>query len=95
MLFILMGLTMGPTIGAITEFGPIEAAKQRYPAYEEWGLGSIGRFIEHFDFLSIYQWLTGAFIRVGLLVIHSSRFIEYDRRQKTDLENTWTCLFLY
>ena len=43
MLLILMGLTIGPTMGAITEFGPIEAAKQRYPAYEEWGLGSIGR----------------------------------------------------
>ncbi|MHA6258839.1 endospore germination permease [Sporosarcina sp. CAU 1771] len=68
MLFILMGLTMGPTIGAITEFGPIEAAKQRYPAYEEWGIGTIGRYIDHFDFLSIYQWLTGAFIRVGLIL---------------------------
>ena len=68
MLFILMGLTMGPTIGAITEFGPIEAAKIRYPAYEEWGIGSIGRYIDHFDFLSIYQWLTGAFIRVGLIL---------------------------
>lgn len=68
MLFILMGLTMGPTIGAITEFGPVEAAKQRYPAYEEWGIGSIGRYIEHFDFLSIYQWLSGAFIRVGLIL---------------------------
>ncbi|MBO1914435.1 GerAB/ArcD/ProY family transporter, partial [Microvirga sp. 3-52] len=54
MLFILMGLTMGPTIGAITEFGPIEAAKLRYPAYEEWGIGTIGRYIDHFDFLSIY-----------------------------------------
>ena len=68
MLFILTGLTMGPTIGAITEFGPIEAAKIRYPAYEEWGIGSIGRYIDHFDFLSIYQWLTGAFIRVGLIL---------------------------
>jgi len=68
MLFILMGLTLGPLMGAITEFGPIEAAKQRYPAYEEWGLGSIGAFIEHFDFLSIYQWLSGAFLRVGLLL---------------------------
>lgn len=68
MLFILTGLTMGPTIGAITEFGPIEATKQRYPAYEEWGIGKIGRYIEHFDFLSIFQWLTGAFIRVGLIL---------------------------
>ncbi|MDW0114442.1 endospore germination permease [Sporosarcina saromensis] len=68
MLFILMGLTIGPLIGAITEFGPDEAAKQRYPAYEEWGLVSIGRFIEHLDFLSIYQWLTGAFVRVGFIL---------------------------
>lgn len=68
MLFILMGLALGPTIGAITEFGPVEAAKQRYPAYEEWAIGSIGRYITHFDFLSIYQWLSGAFIRVGLIL---------------------------
>lgn len=68
MLFILMGLTLGPLIGAITEFGPTEAAKQRYPAYEEWGLVSIGRYIEHLDFFSIYQWLTGTFIRVGFFL---------------------------
>ncbi|WP_286923805.1 MULTISPECIES: endospore germination permease [Lysinibacillus] len=68
MLFILMGLTLGPLIGAITEFGPVEAAKQRYPAYEEWGLVSIGRYIEHMDFFSIYQWLTGTFIRVSFML---------------------------
>ncbi|WP_342440817.1 endospore germination permease [Lysinibacillus sp. FSL K6-0075] len=68
MLAILVGLTLGPLIGAITEFGPNEAAKQRYPAYEEWGLVTIGRYIEHLDFFSIYQWLTGTFIRVSFLV---------------------------
>ncbi|GLC89190.1 spore germination protein [Lysinibacillus piscis] len=68
MLLILMGLTLGPLIGAITEFGPTEAAKQRYPAYEEWGLVTIGHYIEHLDFFSIYQWLTGTFIRVGFLL---------------------------
>lgn len=68
MLVILMGLTLGPLIGAITEFGPDEAARQRYPAYEEWGLVTIGRYIEHLDFLSIYQWLTGTFIRVGFIL---------------------------
>lgn len=68
MLFLLMGLTMGPLVGAITEFGPAEAAKQRYPAYEEWGLATIGRFIEHMDFFSVYQWLTGAFIRIGIIL---------------------------
>lgn len=68
MIFILHSLTLGPLVGAITEFGPQEATKQRYPAYEEWGLVSIGRFIQHLDFLSIYQWLTGAFIRVSFLL---------------------------
>lgn len=65
MLFLLTGLTLGPLIGAIVEFGPDEAAKQRYPAFEEWGLASIGEFINHMDFLSIYQWMTGAFVRIG------------------------------
>jgi len=82
MLFILMGLTMGPTIGAITEFGPIEAAKQRYPAYEEWGIGTIGRFIDHFDFLSIYQWLTGAFIRVGLILFIVADLLKISENKK-------------
>lgn len=65
MLFLLMGLTLGPLIGAIVEFGPDEAAKQRYPAFEEWALASIGEYINHMDFFSIYQWMTGAFVRIG------------------------------
>lgn len=68
MILILAVLTLGPLIGSITEFGPIEATKQRFPAFEEWGLVSIGYYIEHLDFFSIYQWLSGAFIRVGLML---------------------------
>ena len=68
MLFLLTGLTLGPLLGAITEFGPAEAARQLYPAYEEWGLATVGRYIEHMDFFSIYQWLTGTFIRVGVIM---------------------------
>lgn len=59
-------LTLGPVIGAITEFGPVEAAKLRYPAYEEWRLVKIGKYITHVDFLSIYQWLAGAFVRISI-----------------------------
>ncbi|MBD7936432.1 endospore germination permease [Cytobacillus sp. Sa5YUA1] len=62
---ILTGLTLGPLIGSIIEFGPIEAGRQRFPAYEQWGLVAIGDFIEHLDFLSLYQWLSGAFIRIS------------------------------
>ncbi|MBO1004029.1 endospore germination permease [Pseudogracilibacillus auburnensis] len=80
--FILTILTLGPLIGAITEFGPDEAMKQRYPAYEEWGLVTVTRFIEHLDFLSIYQWLTGAFIRVGILLFFVINLLNVTGKKK-------------
>ncbi|MFJ8263406.1 endospore germination permease [Rummeliibacillus sp. NPDC094406] len=88
MLLILVGLTTGPLIGAITEFGPSEAAKQRYPAYEEWGLATIGRFIEHIDFFSIYQWLTGTFLRVSLILYICSDILNMSE----DKKQIWTKL---
>ena len=82
-LILLSYLTLGPLIGAIIEFGPAEAARVRFPAYEEWGLVSIGRFIEHVDFLSIYQWITGAFIRVAFLLYLSIEVLAIkDKRKK-------------
>ncbi|MFH5185072.1 endospore germination permease [Paenibacillus sp. TAB 01] len=65
-LWMLVGLTAGPLIGAIVEFGPDEAARLRYPAYEEWRLVRIGHYVEHVDFLSIFQWLSGSFVRISL-----------------------------
>jgi spore germination protein KB len=65
---VLAMLTAGPLIGAIAEFGPPEAAKQKYPAWEQWRLVQIGRYIEHVDFFSLYQWLSGAWIRISLAV---------------------------
>jgi spore germination protein (amino acid permease) len=62
----LVVLTVGPTIGAIIEFGPDEASKLRFPAYEEWRLLTIGRYVEHLDFFSVYQWFSGAFLRISL-----------------------------
>ncbi|OAS18726.1 GerAB/ArcD/ProY family transporter [Paenibacillus oryzisoli] len=59
-------LILGPVTGAIAEFGPFEAAELRYPAYEEWRLVTIGKYIRHIDFLSIYQWLSGAFARIAI-----------------------------
>jgi spore germination protein KB len=66
LLLILACLTIGPFMGSIAEFGTVEAAKQRYPAFEQWRLVQVSRFIEHLDFLSIYQWLAGAFVRISL-----------------------------
>ncbi|WP_308634837.1 GerAB/ArcD/ProY family transporter [Paenibacillus silvisoli] len=68
LLFIML-LMLGPTIGAITEFGPQEADKLLYPAFAQWRLVSIGKYIEHVDFFAIYQWLAGALIRSSLPLI--------------------------
>lgn len=59
-------ITLGPLTAGIMEFGPMEAAKQVESPYEQWRLVKIGHYIEHVDFLSVYQWLSGAFIRITL-----------------------------
>lgn len=63
---IMIDLTLSPLTGALAEFGPFEAARQRFPAFEEWRLVTFGHYLEHVDFLSIYQWLVGAFVRISL-----------------------------
>lgn len=64
----LMYLTLGTIIGAITEFGPIEAAKQYESPYEQWRLVKLSNYIEHVDFLSVFQWLAGATIRISFSI---------------------------
>ncbi|MGG0788961.1 endospore germination permease [Peribacillus simplex] len=69
LVFICLGLVfllLGPLTAALAEFGPTLAEAMRYPAYEQWRLLTIGKYIEHTDFFSIYQWLAGAYIRVSL-----------------------------
>ncbi|OCT11488.1 hypothetical protein A8709_07410 [Paenibacillus pectinilyticus] len=65
---ILIELTFGPLSGVIAIFGPFEAAMLRFPAYEQWRMASIGSMISQIDFLSIYQWLAGSFIRISLAI---------------------------
>ncbi|TVX78575.1 GerAB/ArcD/ProY family transporter [Peribacillus simplex] len=64
----LLFISMGPIIGSITEFGPVQAAKISNPAYAQWRLLTMGKYLNRLDFLSIYQWLSGAFIRVSLSI---------------------------
>ncbi|MGG4267295.1 GerAB/ArcD/ProY family transporter [Peribacillus simplex] len=78
---LLTWLILGPLIGSIIEFGPAEAARQKYPAFEQWGLVTLGRFIEHLDFLSIYQWLTGAFIRVSFFLFLSLEVLSIKKKR--------------
>lgn len=92
---ILTWLILGPLIGSITEFGPLEASRQKYPAFEQWGLVTLGRFIEHLDFLSIYQWLTGAFIRVSFFLYLSLEVLSIKKkRSKTILLLAYSILLI-
>jgi spore germination protein KB len=72
---VIIGLMLGPTMAAIVEFGPEQASKYRYPAYEEWRLITIGRYFSHADFFAIYQWLSGGVIRISLFVFIASRIL--------------------
>lgn len=63
---ILTHIMSGPIIGAISEFGPYEAAKQVESPFEQWRLVKIGDYIEHLDFFSVFQWMAGASVRIGL-----------------------------
>ncbi|MED4229415.1 endospore germination permease [Neobacillus cucumis] len=81
-------LTLGPLIGGIAEFGAEEAVKMKVLAYEQWKLLTLGTHITRLDFLSIYQWFSGAFIRVCLSMFLVNQLFF---RKK----NRWFLPFLY
>ncbi|PEL05175.1 endospore germination permease, partial [Bacillus sp. AFS017336] len=83
--FILLMLILGPLTGAIMEFGPVEAEKMRNPVYEQWKILTLGQNITRLDFLSIYQWLSGAFIRISLNLGIANYIINYSGRKKWSL----------
>lgn len=86
---ILALLTFGPLIGAISEFGVEEAAKMRNPAYEQWRLLQIGDQFTRLDFLSIFQWLSGAFVRVSLTLFIANKLLSFK------LKSRWILPILY
>ncbi|MGN7469502.1 GerAB/ArcD/ProY family transporter [Brevibacillus sp. SAFN-007a] len=69
MIAITLMLTLSPLTGAIAEFGPVESTRQRFPAFEQWRLLTIGKDIENMEFFSIFQWLSGSFIRITLCLL--------------------------
>jgi spore germination protein KB len=86
---VLVFLTLGPLIGAITEFGAEEAEKLKVPAYDEWKLLTIGIHISRLDFLSVFQWLSGAYIRVCLSLFIVNQLFSYKKN------NNWVLPILY
>nr|WP_240338354.1 endospore germination permease [Peribacillus alkalitolerans] len=81
LLTILTGLIMGPLTASIMEFGPSESVNFRYPAYEQWRVLSIGEYINHLDFFALYQWLSGALIRIGLFMYLIGALFTQKRQQ--------------
>lgn len=90
----LVCLILGPLTGALSEFGPHEAAKLRNPAYEEWRLLKIGEHITRLDFLSIFQWLSGAFVRISLSLFIVEKIFTYQKSAKWVLPTLYSILIL-
>ncbi|MBU8769275.1 GerAB/ArcD/ProY family transporter [Cytobacillus oceanisediminis] len=80
LLTLLAGLILGPLTASIMEFGPEEATKFLYPAHEQWRVLSIGEYISHLDFLALYQWLSGALIRIGLFMYLAGAFFQANKK---------------
>lgn len=76
MISIVIILTLSPLTGAIAEFGPIESSRQRFPAFEQWRLLSIGKDIENMEFFAIFQWLSGSFVRISLCLMLLAEILE-------------------
>jgi spore germination protein KB len=87
--FILVGLTFGPLVGSIAEFGSVEAEKMRNPAYEQWKLLSISQHVTRLDFLSIFQWLSGAFTRISLSLFIADKILSNNKK------HSWVLPILY
>ncbi|MEH7494735.1 GerAB/ArcD/ProY family transporter [Neobacillus niacini] len=85
----LVGLFFGPLAASIAEFGSVEAGKLRNPAYEEWKLLTLGYHITRLDFLSIFQWLSGAYIRISLSLFIAGKVFSYKN------EKRWVLPILY
>lgn len=77
---LLLGLMLGPLTGALMEFGPLEAHNLRYPAFEQWRLLKLGEYIPHFDFLGLFQWTSGALIRISFFIFIVASFIHKSKK---------------
>ncbi|ASV66587.1 endospore germination permease [Cytobacillus kochii] len=87
-------VNFGPLIGAITEFGPSQAAELTNPAYAQWRLITLGKFLNKLDFLSIYQWLSGAFIRISLSIFIIGDLFHFKTQKRKVILLISVCLFL-
>jgi heme exporter protein D len=91
---IILGLMLGPTMGAITEFGPTQASQYRYPAFEQWRILTIGNYFSHVDFFAIYQWLAGGVLRTSLYVLLASHLLTRKKQKKYTVFFSYSVLII-
>lgn len=87
-------LSLGPLMGGIAIYGAEEAVKMKVPAYEQWKLLSIGVNIERLDFLSIFQWRSGAFIRISLSMFLVNQLLNRGQKKSWILPILYTMLII-
>lgn len=90
-----IGLTIGPLTGAIAIFGPFEAADLRYPAFEQWRMVTVGKYISHLDFLSIFQWISGASMRTSIMMFMIVDMMNITKESTRTKFLIWTSLGLF
>ena len=92
---IIIGLMLGPTIGAIAEFGPLQASEFRYPAFEQWRILTIGNYFSHVDFFAIYQWLSGGVLRTSLYILLASQLLVKKEKGKYSIFICYLLLVIF
>lgn len=86
-------LTAGPLLGSIAAFGVEEAEKMRYPAFFQWQILGLGNYFNHLDFLSIYQWLSGNFIRLATSLFILTQILQIQTKRKRIFIQLFICFF--
>lgn len=73
-IFLMIGV--GLVAGLLAEYGPVELAHHRYPAFEGWRMVTFGPQFERLDFFAIYQWIVGLSGRAMLFLFVGSHAVE-------------------
>ncbi|WNR46486.1 endospore germination permease [Paenibacillus roseipurpureus] len=82
-------------VSMLTIFGPYEASLQRFPLFTQWRLVRISSFLEHLDFLSMYQWLSSTTIQISLgLFLIGDLLTSRQRPHKIAIMTCATALFI-
>ncbi|MDU0204684.1 GerAB/ArcD/ProY family transporter [Paenibacillus sp. MAH-36] len=93
--FVISIFIINAVVSMLTIFGPYEAEKQRFPLFTQWRLVRISSFVEHLDFLSMYQWLSTSAIHISLgMFLFSDLLTSKQQHKKIAIILFTTVLFI-